>query len=71
MRGNHSDAKDCDTRDSDTELVDLLMFVDCIGGPDTAVTVACPSSILTDCDDDNDVDLGDFALFASHFSPVP
>ena len=50
--------------DGDVDLLDLVAFESCFGGPDAAVPGPCGSSLpLMDWDTDGDVDLADYARF--------
>ncbi len=60
--------------DSDVDLNDFAIFVDCMGGPGASSTPNTPGMLMSDClrvfnrDDDSDVDLHDLSMLLGHFS---
>jgi len=48
-------------RDGTISPADATLFEQCIAGPGMAPAGLCPENVDADCDDDNDVDLQDFA----------
>jgi len=60
--------------DSDVDLNDFAVFVDCLGGPEAPSTPTTPGMLVSDCrrvfdrDDDSDVDLRDVSMLLGRFS---
>jgi hypothetical protein len=55
--------------DGDVDLIDFLLFTDCLTGPEAGPVVS--TCRLFDAEPDDDIDLDDFAAFQSVFSQGP